>query len=223
DFFELLNLSPILQMLMILVVSIPLYICATGTIPLAAILILKGISPGAAFVLLMAGPATNAATITMIGKVLGKKSLLTYLGTIIAGALTFGLIIDYLLPVEWFTQIASEHLDHNHGQGSSWWQIASGVTLVALIINGYIQRRLSAKQNTSQTINNNTMEIQTIKVEGMTCNHCKTNVESNLEKLDFITSAKVNLNEKSVTIEGNALEVDKAVKTIEALGYKPLF
>ena len=50
-------------MLLILVVSIPLYICATGTIPLAAILILKGISPGAAFVLLMAGPATNAAIV----------------------------------------------------------------------------------------------------------------------------------------------------------------
>jgi len=222
DFFELLNLSPILQMLMILVVSIPLYICATGTIPLAAILILKGISPGAAFVLLMAGPATNAATITMIGKVLGKKSLFIYLGTIIIGALSFGLIIDYGLPSEWFTQIASEHLAHNHGQNSSWWQIASGVILVALIINGYIQRHLSLKQNTSETINTNIMQTQTIKVEGMTCNHCKSNVESNLEKLSFITKAQVNLNEKSVTIEGDNIDVEKAKDTIEALGYKPV-
>ncbi|MBI9069905.1 MAG: permease [Salinivirgaceae bacterium] len=221
DFFELLNFSPILQMLMILVVSIPLYICATGTIPLAAILILKGLSPGAAFVLLMAGPATNAATITMIGKVLGKKSLFTYLGTIIIGALSFGLIIDYALPSEWFTQIANEHLAHNHGQNSSWWQITSGVTLVVLIINGYIQQHFSSKQKTSKTINNNSMETHTIKVDGMTCNHCKSNVESNLEKLNFMTSAKVNLNEKSVTIEGDKIEVEKAKETIEALGYKP--
>ena len=66
EFFNVLNLPPIVQMLMILVVSFPFYICATGTIPLAAVLLLKGISPGAAFVLLMAGPATNAATKTMI-------------------------------------------------------------------------------------------------------------------------------------------------------------
>ncbi len=220
DFFELLNLSPILQMLMILVVSIPLYICATGTIPLAAILILKGISPGAAFVLLMAGPATNAATITMIGKVLGKKSLFTYLGTIIIGALSFGLIIDYALPSEWFTQIASEHLAHNHGQSNSWWQIASGVVLIALIINGYIRRNISSNQNTNETINNNIMKSQTIKVEGMTCNHCKANVESNLEKLNFINSAKVNLNDKSVTIEGDNIEIEKVIETVNALGYK---
>ncbi len=222
DFFELLNLPPILQMLMILLVSIPMYVCATGTIPLAAILILKGISPGAAFVLLMAGPATNAATITMIGKVLGKKSLLTYLGTIIFGALSFGLIIDYALPSEWFTQIANEQIAHNHGQHLSWWQVASGIILLALIINGYIQRFWSSKRNATETINNNLMKTQTIKVEGMTCNHCKANVESNLEKLDFITSAKVNLNEKTVTIEGDNIEVEEAKKTIGALGYKPV-
>lgn len=222
NFFELLNLSPIQQMLMILVVSIPLYICATGTIPLAAILILKGISPGAAFVLLMAGPATNAATITMIGKVLGKKSLFTYLGTIILGALSFGLIIDYALPSEWFTQIASEHLAHNHGQNSSWWQISSGVVLVALIINGYIQRYIAIKQNINKSLNNNIMETQIIKVDGMTCNHCKANVESNLEKLDFITSAKVNLIEKSVTLEGKNIIIKNVKEAIESLGYKPI-
>lgn len=221
DFFELLNLSPILQMLMILVVSIPLYICATGTIPLAAILILKGISPGAAFVLLMAGPATNAATITMISKVLGKKSLFTYLGTIIVGALSFGLIIDYALPLEWFTQIANEQLAHSHGQDINWWQIASGITLIALIINGYIQRFLSTKQKSSETFNINHMKIQTIKVDGMTCNHCKTNVESNLEQLSFIDKAEVNLGNKSVELIGDHIDLSKVKETIEGLGYKP--
>jgi uncharacterized membrane protein YraQ (UPF0718 family)/copper chaperone CopZ len=222
NFFNVLNLSPFLQMLMILVVSIPLYICATGTIPLAAVLLLKGISPGAAFVLLMAGPATNAATITMIGNVLGKRSLFTYLGTIIVGALSVGLIIDYALPSEWFTQIASEHLAHNHGQQIAWWQIASGVILVALIINGYIQRYLSSKQNKMEPINYKIMNVKTIKVDGMTCNHCKANVESNLEKLDFISSAKVNLSDKSVTIEGDAIDIEKAKETITSLGYKTI-
>jgi uncharacterized membrane protein YraQ (UPF0718 family) len=223
EFFELLNMPPIVQMLLILVVSIPLYICATGSIPLAAILILKGISPGAAFVLLMAGPATNAATITMIGKVLGRKSLFTYLATIIVGALGFGLLIDYALPNHWFTEITNQHLGHSHHEGLSWWQIASGVILMALIINGYIQKYLNTKKNSVTQLKNNTMEIKTIKVEGMTCNHCKANVESNLKKLAFIENAQVNLSEKTVTLEGDNFKLDEIKQTIDSLGYKAGF
>lgn len=222
DFFALLNLPPILQMLLILVVSIPLYICATGTIPLAAVLILKGISPGAAFVLLMAGPATNAATITMIGKVLGKKSLFIYLGTIILGALSFGLIIDYVLPATWFTQIPSEHLAHDHGQSSTWWKMGSGIILIALIINAYIQRQVSTKKNRSDA-SHAMMEIHTLKVEGMTCNHCKTHIESNLKKLDFITSIQVDLNEKTLSITGNHIDIEKVKETIHSLGYAVVY
>jgi copper chaperone CopZ len=222
NFFELLNLSPILQMLLILVVSVPLYICATGSIPLAAILILKGISPGAAFVLLMAGPATNAATITMIGKVLGKKSLFTYLGTIIIGAMGFGLIIDYLLPVQWFTEITQQHLGHDHGTRLNWWQIASGVLLLGLIINGYIQKYRASKQQSKSQLTYNMMQTKTIKVEGMTCNHCKANVETNLQKLSFVDNAVVNLADKSVTLEGDNLDLDKVKETVESIGYKAL-
>ncbi len=221
EFFEVLNMPPIVQMLMILVVSIPLYICATGSIPLAAILILKGISPGAALVLLMAGPATNAATITMIGKVLGKKSLFAYLGSIIVGALSFGLLIDYVLPVEWFTQISSQHAGHDHSGSLDWWQIASGIVLAGLIINGFIQKKRSLKKDSiNLQINYTTMDVHTIKVEGMTCNHCKANVETNLEKLAFIDSAKVNLAEKTVTLEGDDIKLDEAKELINSLGYK---
>ncbi len=221
EFFEVLNMPPIVQMLVILIISIPLYICATGSIPLAAILILKGISPGAALVLLMAGPATNAATITMIGKVLGKKSLFAYLGSIIVGALTFGLIIDYVLPTDWFTQITNQHIGHEHTGNLSWWQISSGIVLAGLIINGVFQKKLSIKKDSNNTqINYTTMDVHTIKVEGMTCNHCKANVENNLEKLSFIDSAKVNLADKTVTLEGDNIKLDEAKDLINSLGYK---
>ncbi len=220
DFFELLNMPPIVQMSLILVVSVPLYICATGSIPLAAILILKGVSPGAAFVLLMAGPATNAATITMIGKVLGKKSLVSYLITIIAGAIGFGLIIDYALPAHWFSEIANQHLHHYHGGYLNWWQIASGIILAALIINGYIQKNFRSKNNSLIQLKDNIMAIKTIKVEGMTCNHCSNNVETNLEKLNAVSKAVVNLADKTVTIEGDDFDVEEAKETINSLGYK---
>lgn len=84
----------IFSMLIMLVIGIPLYICATASTPLAAALISKGMSPGTAFVFLLSGPATNAATITMVTKFLGKRSALIYLSMIAACSLAFGLLLD---------------------------------------------------------------------------------------------------------------------------------
>ncbi|MFV0553870.1 MAG: permease [Mangrovibacterium sp.] len=220
DFFELLNLSPLVQMLLILVVSIPLYICATGSIPLAAVLIMKGISPGAAFVLLMAGPATNAATITMIGKTLGRKSLFAYLGSIIVGALGFGLLIDYALPTSWFSLMEGSHAGHQHASALAWWQVLSAVVLLGLIVNGYVQRHRHEEKTTDSTSKQENMAIQIIKVEGMTCNHCKNNVEQNIGKLPHVQSAHVNLSAKTLSVEGEDVAIEAVKQKVEDLGYR---
>ena len=83
------------SMLVMLSVGIPLYICATASTPLAASLISKGMSPGTAFVFLLAGPATNAATITMVARFLGKRSAALYLGVISLCALGAGFLLDW--------------------------------------------------------------------------------------------------------------------------------
>ena len=75
DFFTRNISSEYLAMGLMLLASVPLYICATGSIPIAAVLLMKGLSPGAALVLLMAGPATNIATMAVIGNAMGKRSL----------------------------------------------------------------------------------------------------------------------------------------------------
>ena len=90
--------SSVLQMLLMLVLSIPLYICATGSLPIAAALILKGISPGAALVFLIAGPATNAVTVTVVSRTLGKRSLAIYLASIVVVSLGMGLLFDLIVP-----------------------------------------------------------------------------------------------------------------------------
>ena len=81
-------------MLFMLAVGIPLYICATASTPIAAALIMKGISPGAALVFLLAGPATNMATLTVLVNLLGKKATAIYLTAIAAGAVLSGLAVD---------------------------------------------------------------------------------------------------------------------------------
>lgn len=84
----------IYSMLIMLLLGIPLYICATTSTPLAAALVAKGMSPGTAFVFLLAGPATNAATITMVMKFLGKRTAVIYVGMIAVCSIGFGLLLD---------------------------------------------------------------------------------------------------------------------------------
>lgn len=83
-------------MLLMLAVGIPLYICATASTPIAAALILKGVSPGAALVFLLAGPATNIASLTVLTGVLGKRATTIYLTTIAVSAVFFGLMVDQI-------------------------------------------------------------------------------------------------------------------------------
>jgi len=83
-------------MLLMLIVGIPLYICATASTPIAAALILKGVSPGAALVFLLAGPATNMASLTVLISVLGKRATAIYLASIAICSVLFGLIVDQI-------------------------------------------------------------------------------------------------------------------------------
>jgi uncharacterized membrane protein YraQ (UPF0718 family) len=81
-------------MLLMLAIGIPLYICATASTPIAAALILKGVSPGAALVFLLAGPATNIASLTVLTGVLGRRATAIYLASIAVCAVLFGLVVD---------------------------------------------------------------------------------------------------------------------------------
>lgn len=84
------------SMLAMLVVALPMYVCATASTPIAAALALKGFSPGALLVFMLAGPATNAATILMVGRLLGKRSAAIYVGSIIAMTLACAVAADAL-------------------------------------------------------------------------------------------------------------------------------
>lgn len=101
SFFEIFKDNTALSMLLVLCIAIPMYICATGSIPIAVALIMKGLTPGAALVLLMAGPACNMASLLVVGKTLGRKTLVLYLLSIITGAVAAGFLIDQL-PAQWF-------------------------------------------------------------------------------------------------------------------------
>lgn len=121
-------------MLIMMAVGIPLYVCATGSVPVAAALMLKGVSPGAALVFLMTGPATNAATLAIVWKVLGKKTAVIYLLTLAVCALACGLLLDY------FVQAAGLSMQHHAGHAMIPGLVnnASGVILLAMLAWPYL-------------------------------------------------------------------------------------
>ncbi len=86
----------IFAMLVMMFLGIPVYVCATASVPVAAALILKGLTPGAALVFLMTGPATNAASFITIWKALGRTTAITYLATVAGCALLAGILLDYI-------------------------------------------------------------------------------------------------------------------------------
>jgi uncharacterized membrane protein YraQ (UPF0718 family) len=96
DLSMMLGSYPWLGYLIVVAIAVPMYVCATASLPIAASLILAGIAPGAAFVFLSAGPATNTVTIGVVKKMLGTRSLAIYLGTIVGGSILFGIGMDLL-------------------------------------------------------------------------------------------------------------------------------
>lgn len=224
SFFAVFADKPLLSMLLVLAFAIPMYLCATGSIPIAVALMLKGLSPGTALVLLMAGPAINAASILVISKVMGKKTLTLYLTSIISGAIIFGLGIDYLLPREWFTAPLAQ-MQSCHHDGINYLHLGSFILLAILLMNAFIQRyRTPAPcachgHHCACHSEKEDKEKWTITVKGMTCNHCKNNVEKAILKVEGVTQAEANLNSGQVVIHGKA-DQTAIVQAIESIGFE---
>jgi len=222
NFFSQYRGNEFINMLIAIAIAGPLYVCATGSVPIAAALMMKGLSPGAALVFLMVGPATNAATISMVGKVLGRKTLFTYLGTVIVSALFFGFIINEVLPQLWFGMSGMNHSLHNHQDMMPMWIMqSSSIILTLLIINTFRLRYWPSKKTSdNNTIILNDMETKTVAVLGMTCNHCKANVENNLLALPGIKDITVDLQKEQAIITADKVNLELIRSTVEGLGYK---
>jgi len=91
-------LSANLSLFVMLVAGIPMYVCASGSTSIAAAMLVKGLSPGAAIVFLLAGPATNLGSIMILKKFLGNRSLFVYLAAIIVMTLLFGFMVNAFFP-----------------------------------------------------------------------------------------------------------------------------
>ena len=214
SFFELFKDSSLASIGLVLLCAIPMYLCSTGSIPIAVALMMKGFSPGTALVLLMAGPAVNMASILVVNKVLGRKTMLVYIASIICGAILFALGIDYLAPDVFLESIKMGHVC-THGEVSMLNWIASGV-LALLLANALVSRYLIKKQEPVAVVAE--PNVLVVYVEGMSCNHCRANVEKAISRLEGAEEVEVDLPTGRAVVHG---KVDKeAVRAaVEEIGF----
>ena len=219
NFFGELLQPGLLTILLMVVISIPIYVCATGSIPIAAALLIKGLNPGAAFVFLLAGPATNSVTITVISKFLGKKSTIIYVSSLIVTSVGLGLLLDAL----WVRLgMGDSFMQHHHHQILPVWLEWSAATLLsALLLLPLLRPLLSSKKDFKQQPESEADMHSTVLVPGMTCHNCVNHVKNAVEGLQGVDSVRIDLKTKKVDISYQAdVDLAQIVAVIEKSGYK---
>nr|VFJ45583.1 MAG: hypothetical protein BECKFW1821A_GA0114235_101041 [Candidatus Kentron sp. FW] len=194
-------------MLLVLAISLPLYVCTTGSVPIAAAFIAAGMPTGTALVFLMAGPATNVVTIGAVYRVLGPRVLFIYLAIVIAMSIGFGFGFDFLLG----DVSAIQSTDHSHGFveiGLAWLLVG----LLAFTIGRRLVSRVAKNTRLPQA-------DLTLHVSGMSCGHCAKSVEDVLEAVNGVDQATAQLSSGLVHIQGKTLNVRYLTEVVEKLGY----
>ena len=141
DFFS--ELSMLENRLMVLLIGIPLYVCASASTPIAVSLLLKGLSPGSAILFLLVGPATNISNIAVLQKYIGKKGVTINVFSIIFVALIFSFITDWLYANVF--ELKLNQILQSHDHSVSWWQDLCAAALVILLAKGLYKEEIKPR------------------------------------------------------------------------------
>lgn len=202
-------------MLLTLLVALPLYVCSVSSVPVAAALVASGVLPsGAALVFLMAGPATNVATLGAILKSFGKRITGIYVLTVAAFSIAFGLVFDWILPGATPEEVAAHH------EHAGWLSVASGVVLAALMAGHFLAplaEKIGKRAKEGKTMQ--TSEVK-LTVSGMTCANCVRHVQKALEAVPGVVAADVDLESDSATVKGEDLDTRQLAAAVRAAGYE---
>jgi hypothetical protein len=212
DFFAAYFGDSFLSLVITMFAGIPIYVCATASVPIALALIAKGVSPGAAFVFLMTGPATNAATISTIWKVLGKKTASIYLATVAICSLIAGVMLN-----SFSSDINAYIHHHDHWMMPMWIQEWSSIFLIAILFFAMLKLYFPSMFRGDSTLHT---DVE-LNVGGMTCNHCVNTVKAVvIESSPNVKDVDINLSTGNVVIEGNNLDKEKIAQAIIESGYE---
>jgi hypothetical protein len=213
DFFASYLGTGFMGLIIIMFAGIPIYVCATASVPIALALMNIGLSPGAAFVFLMTGPATNAATISTVWKILGKKTAFIYLAAVSGCSLVAGLVINL------FSSEIGLHIhSHDHWMMPTWLQITSSVLLLSILVNSLLRLYFPTMFKRKNAIESREAGL-VFSVSGMTCNHCVNLVTNAISEIKNVSNVDVELNSGEAKISGRNIKIEDVVDAITSSGY----
>lgn len=220
--------SGLWPMIAAMAIGIPLYVCATASTPIALGLIHAGLSPGAALVFLISGPATNSAALTTLWKVLGRRAAILYLATVAVASLATGMAVDGLIsagvlpesalvPAASVVQGAGGHAGHGGAAGPmSWIHVLSAVALLLVLVNSLRPRR---GRNEEDVVADESKQIVEMKIGGMRCNGCVQSLTRALGECRGVSEVEVRLEDGSATIQGRDFSHDDLTEAVTSLGF----
>jgi len=209
----------VVPVLVMMAVGIPLYVCATGSVPLAAGFIHAGVAPGAALAFLIAGPATNAAAVTTLLRVLGKRTAAVYLATVAVSAAGAGILLNLWQPDLHLRAHVGEHAHETIG----WFLHVAAVVLVAVLAWSHRPgRRAECGCETTDPVVGGAGKPERIElaVTGMHCTHCQGSVDRALREQPGVERVEVDLQGGQAVVVGHDLDAGAMVRAIGELGFE---
>lgn len=202
------------SILLTTLIATPFYICSTGSIPLALALIASGLPVSAALVLLIAGPATNIATITTMRKILGGRETAIYVTSIV--------VVSWIAAFLFHEFFGKEiiPLSHLHSNSLSAWSHTAGGLLLAILAYSYWSQNDRNEVKTNSIISQwDDPEIATFRIEGMTCSHCSESATQALKALPGILHVAVDLKSGISNLGGPGIDSDAISKKLDSIGF----
>jgi uncharacterized membrane protein YraQ (UPF0718 family)/copper chaperone CopZ len=198
-------------MFLMLLISMPLYVCATASVPIAASLVVAGMPVGAALVFLMAGPATNVATLGAVYSEFGRRVTAIYVAIIAGGSILFGWLFDLFFG-GMFRPVAG--MAHKLGP----FALVTAILLILLFLYFALRdiKFWLAERKMPKVAGEEMLQLQ---VSGMTCEGCARNVRNALLPQHGVHGVDIDLKAGTVTVSGHGLHTDELAEAVREAGY----
>jgi hypothetical protein len=221
DFFGRYVDNEFAAMALMIVGGIPLYVCATASIPIAAALMMKGLSPGAAFVFLAVGPATNATTVTLIASVMGRKTVAVYLSVISVLSVAAGLALNAVFSLLGPGAGPVRQVLPCHDAAPGPFSLALAAVFAVLLAFSLARRGLPRLRRVfafpgRQAAGRAGLEV---RIDGMTCSKCAAHVREAIQDIPGVQRCRVVLAEHKAVVTGDVAP-DEVRRAVEGAGYR---